>query len=158
MRSSRSGVVDLLHRLGRLTPQATRLAFAGACLNAAFLLGTHGNHLAVEDAAHLLLAGTFAAAGLVALWEVLAPQGLLNWIRTWAMMTLGGWWIMAGWILFRSGWDLQDGIRFLWVFPYYSGIALTLATVVVLAAAVQPFRANSRTQSPDSQGLAPPIR
>lgn len=154
-----SGMVDILHRLGRLSPQATRLAFAGAALNTAFLLGTHGNHLAVEYAAHLLLAATFGALGLVALAEGLGPRMGLHWLRIWAIMTVGAWLVMTGWILFRAGWDLQDGIRVLWVFPYYSGTALLTATVVVLVASVvQPFRATTNKQSPDNHGLVPPSR
>ena len=135
-----SGVVDLLHRVGRVTASATRLAFAGAALNGAFLMGTHGNHLAVEYIAHLLIAASFALAGLAALGEAaLRRSPGAHWLRIWALLTLGSWWVVTGWMLFRSGWDLTDEYMTLWVFFAYSVTSLATAAVLIgCVAGIQP--------------------
>lgn len=137
-----SGLVDLLHRSGRIGPAATYIAFGGGALNAAFLFVTHGNHLGVETTAHTLLGVAFAASGVAALAEAARPHPLLRWLRTAAMTVVGSWFMVVGWMLFRSRWDLADPLSVLWVFPIFSWTVLAVSLGLVVAYVLRPASAH----------------
>jgi hypothetical protein len=151
-----SGVVDLLRRSRRVSPAVTYAAFGGAALNAAFLLATHGNHVGVETTTHRLLAVAFAVAGAAALGEATGRARSLQWLRIGAVITLGAWWVAAGWLLFLSGWDLADPIRVLWLYPMFSWTALTVSLLLVAAvAAVTPAERRQSAATADPVRSAP---
>ena len=131
-----SGAVDLLHRWDRVGAAATHAALAGATLNAAFLLALHGNHAGVENAGHALLALGYGVCGAAALWEAVRPRPGVRWVRVGAMLVVGCWWGVLAWVLYRSGWSLDDPIRVLWMYPLFAWTALGVATALVSAAVV----------------------
>ena len=131
-----SGAVDLLHRWGRAGASATHGALAGAALSTAFLLALHGNHAGVENTGHALLALGFAVCGVAGLWEALSPRPGVRWVRVGAMLVVGVWWGVLGWVLYRSGWRLDDPIRVLWMYPLFAWTALGVAAVLLVGGVV----------------------
>jgi hypothetical protein len=106
-----SAVVDLLAYRRVLANRVTHLAFAAASLNAALHFAGHGLHPGVESTVHLLLILSFIVLALSLIAETILKPCRLDWLRMGATLSLGGWFVIAGWILFRSGWDLSDPIR-----------------------------------------------
>lgn len=125
-----SGVVDLLARRGLLGPRATRIALAAASFNAAVLFFGHGNGPGVEAVAHNLLMLTFTSVGVFALLEAAAPSWPFAWFRIGAMLSVGGWLTVTAWVLFRSGWSLDDHVREGWVYVSFSWMVMCVATAV----------------------------
>lgn len=130
---SLSGIVDLLVRRGALFPGAGHVAFASAHANAAFLFWGHGRHPGVPGLVHLLLAATFLAVAGAAVLELLRPSRGATWARRGALLAVGAWFMCVGWILYASGWDLQDPVREGWFYLVFSWIMVTVAVVTVTA-------------------------
>jgi hypothetical protein len=133
-----SGVVDLLARAGRLSPQSTFVAYAGAMGNAGLLFWGHAGHGGVEGTIHAILALVFFAAAAVALVETVRPSGGLVWARIGAQVLLGAWFIVGAWIIYRSGWDLADPIREGWTYTIFSWTAVGVAAVTLAARLPRP--------------------
>lgn len=141
-----SGVVDLLRRKGLLGYRATYYAFAGASLNAGLLFYGHGNHGGLESTAHLFIALLFALCAVFALLEVGFPQGGFHWFRMGSMMSLGAWFMVTGWLLFRSGWVLADPDRVAWVYPLFAWTVLAVAALLVAVASRLSSTSSSRSE------------
>jgi hypothetical protein len=122
-----SGGVDLLARSGRLSPAATYLAYAGAHANAGFLFWGHAGGAGVPHTVHRLLVLAFALASSVALLEAARPGKVVQWTRIGTLLLVGVWFMVAAWILYRSGWDLADPVREGWSYLAFSWSALAVA-------------------------------
>ena len=136
-----SGVVDFLHRGGRVSARSTQLALAGAALIGAIMFLGHGNDPGVEGTAHAILALLFLSVSITAVLEAAAPGWQLHWLRIGAMTTLGAWLCLIAWMLFVSGWDLGDHARQAHVWLRLGWLLLMVATAVTGAVVV----AGSRT-------------
>lgn len=130
-----SGLVDLAARRGALSPRATYIALAGAAFIGAILFYGHGNPPGVEGTAHNLLMLMFFAVGVFSLLEAAAPSWPFEWFRIGSMIGLGLWLSITAWILFRSGWDLQDHVREGHVWLRFSWMIMAVATITTLASA-----------------------
>jgi hypothetical protein len=128
-----SGLVDLAARRGLLSHKATYIALAGAAFNGAILFYGHGNAPGVEGSAHDILMMMFFAVGIFTLLEMAAPRWRLEWFRIGSMIGLGAWLSITAWILFRSGWDLQDHVREAHVWLRFSWMIMVVATMTTLA-------------------------
>jgi hypothetical protein len=126
-----SGVVDLMARRGLLSSGATYVAYAAAMVNSGFLFWAHSSHGGVEGLVHLVLALAFFFAAAVALVETLRPSAGLAWGRIGAQLVLGSWFVVGGWILYRSGWDLADPARMGWTYMAFSWTAIGGSVVTV---------------------------
>jgi hypothetical protein len=102
-----TGVVDLLARRGLLSNASTYVAYAAAQANAGFLFWGHAVHGGVDGLVHKILALVFFVVAGLAVAEIVRPWSGLAWLRIGAQLVLGGWFILAGWILYLSGWDLM---------------------------------------------------
>jgi hypothetical protein len=135
-----SGVVDLLARRGVVSNSATYLAYAAAHVNAGLLFWGHSAHGGVEGLVHTLLAWTFFAVAGVTLAEMARPAAGLEWMRIGAQLVLGSWFILGGWILYQSGWDLSASFREGWSTLAFSwlvmGISVATVTLRILSRAV----------------------
>lgn len=129
------GLVDLAARKGWLSHRATYFALAGAAFNGAILFYGHGNAPGVEGSAHNILMMLFFAVGIFALLEVAAPSWPLEWFRIGSMIALGLWLSLTAWMLFRSGWDLQDHAREGHVWLRLSWMIMGVATLTTVASA-----------------------
>jgi hypothetical protein len=128
-----SGLVDLAARRGLLSHRATYIALAGAAFNGAILFYGHGNAPGVEDAAHGILMMMFFAVGIVCLLEIAVPSWRLEWFRIGSMIGLGAWLSITAWILFRSGWGLQDHVREAHVWLRFSWMIMAVAAITTVA-------------------------
>jgi hypothetical protein len=128
-----SGIVDLAARRGWLSHRATYYALAGAAFNGAILFYGHGNAPGVEGSAHNILMMLFFAVGIFAILEVASPTWRLEWFRIGSMISLGLWLSLTAWILFRSGWDLQDHVREGHVWLRFSWMIMAVAALTVFA-------------------------
>jgi hypothetical protein len=126
-----TGVIDLLARRGVVSPRATYLAFAAAQTNAGFLFAGHGSHAGVEGLVHAYLAWVFFAVAAVAVLESVRPSTHLKWMRIGSQIALGSWFIVAGWILYRSGWDLAAPFREGWSSMAFSWLVIGVAVLSV---------------------------
>ncbi len=99
-------------------------------LNAGFLFWRHGAHAGVPGLAHTLLALLFLAAAAFAIAELWCPGRGLEWARQGSLLALGSWFIVIGWILFRSGWDLADPVREGWTYTLFSWNAIAVTVIV----------------------------
>lgn len=147
-----SAVVDLLARRGVFSPRATYLALAGAMANAAILFVGHGNAPGVEGAVHSILTTIFFAVSAFAVLEVVAPSWGLAWFRVGSMILLGAWLSLAGWILFRSGWDLHDHVREGHVWLRFSWLAMGVAVLTALASVRSRRRGSAAASSVGATG------
>jgi hypothetical protein len=128
-----SGVVDLLARRGLLSGGATYGAYAAAMANAGLLFWGHSGHAGVEGLVHAILALLFFAVAVLAVVEMARPSAGTAWGRTGAQLALGSWFIVAAWILYRSGWDLADPVREGWTLMALSWTAATVAVLTLAA-------------------------
>lgn len=126
-----TGLVDLLARAGRISPQSTFVAYAAAMANAGFLFWGHSSHGGVESTIHTLLALVFFVVAAVAIVEAVRPSAGLVWGRIGAQVLLGGWFIVGAWIIYRSGWDLADTVRQGWTYTVFSWTAVGAAAVTL---------------------------
>lgn len=126
-----TGVVDLLARAGRISPQSTFVAYAAAMANAGFLFWGHSSHGGVEGTIHMILALVFFSVAAVAIAEAVRPSGGLRWGRIGAQVLLGTWFIVGAWIIYRSGWDLDDPVRQGWTYTVFSWTAVAAAAVTL---------------------------
>lgn len=126
-----TGVVDLLARQGVVSPRATYLAFAAAQTNAGFLFAGHGSQAGVEGLVHAYLAWVFFAVATIAVVEAVRPSSLVKWLRIGSQLALGGWFIVAGWILYRSGWDLAAPFREGWSSMAFAWLLIGVSVVTV---------------------------
>lgn len=138
-----SGVVDLMARAGRFSPQSTFVAYAAAMANAGFLFWGHSSHGGVEGTVHSFLALVFFAAAAVALVETVRPSAGLAWGRIGTQILLGTWFLVGAWIIFRSGWDLSDAIRQGWTYTIFSWSAVGAAAVTLAARFAAGTRASA---------------
>jgi hypothetical protein len=132
-----SGVVDLFARRGRLSPHATHGAYALAFAIGAIVMFGHGNPVGVEGMAHLLLAVLYSSCALAALVRLAWPSGRTRLLHAAAQLALGLWYIVAGVVLFLSGWNLGDPTRVMWVVTLFA-LTLTTAAAVLVVASVGP--------------------
>jgi hypothetical protein len=131
---SLSGVVDLLARRGLLSNASTYVAFAAAQANAGFLFWGHSAaHGGVEGLVHTLLASVFFAVALSAVLELARPSAGVRWMRFGAQLVLGSWFILGGWILYRSGWDLAAPFREGWTSLTFSWLVAGMSVATVAA-------------------------
>ena len=128
-----SGGVDLLARRGLLSGEATYVAYAAAMFNAGFLFWGHSTHGGVEGLIHAILALVFFVVAALAVVETVRPSAGLTWGRIGAQLALGAWFIVAAWILYRSGWDFTDPVREGWTYMIFSWTAIG-ASVLTLGA------------------------
>lgn len=128
-----SGLVDLAARRGLLSHRATYIALAAAAFNGALLFFGHGNAPGVEGSAHNLLMSMFFAVGIFSLLEIAAPAWKFEWFRVGSMIGLGAWLSLTAWMLFRSGWDLQDHAREGHVWLRFSWMIMIVASVTTVA-------------------------
>jgi hypothetical protein len=128
-----SGLVDLLAHRGVMSKGATYLAYAAAHVNAGVLFWGHSAHGGVEGLVHTILAYTFFAVAAVTLVEMARPRTGLEWMRIGAQLVLGSWFIVGGWILYLSGWDLSAAVREGWTTMIFSWLVMgiTVATITV---------------------------
>lgn len=129
-----SGIVDLLARRGLVSAQATYVAYAAAMANAGFLFWGHSSHGGVEGIIHAVLALVFFGVAVLAVVEILRPSDGMAWGRIGAQLLLGAWFIVGGWIIYRSGWNLADPVREGWTYTIFSwtAAAASIATLVAL--------------------------
>lgn len=139
-----TGVVDLLIRRGPLSHRAGHMAYAAAMLNAGLLFWGHGQHGGVPGAAHTLLAVLFFAAAAVSLLELVLPEWGLAWIRQGSLLALGSWFLVIGWVLYRSGWAMGDPVREGWTYLLFSWNAIAVAVVVTAVRLSAGARAETR--------------
>ncbi len=135
-----SGVVDLMHRSGRLSSLATYNAFGGAMLVGGAIFVGHGNHDGMSTVAHLLLATLFLTSGLLTLLEGWSRQALRP-LRQAAVMTTGTWLATIGWIIFGSGWDEQSMISTGWVWLSFCWNAMAVGVLFTALAILKSRRA-----------------
>ena len=127
------GLVDLAARRGLLSARATHIALAGAVFNGAILFYGHQNTPGVEGTAHDILMTMFVSVGVFGLLEIAAPSWRLEWFRIGSMIGLGAWLSITAWILFRSGWDMQDHARVGHVWLRFCWMIMPVATITTLA-------------------------
>lgn len=127
-----SGLVDLAARRRLLSSRATHIALAAACFNAAILFYGHQSVAGVESVAHEVLLMLFVGVGVFSLLEIAAPSWRFEWFRIGSMIALGAWEVITGWILFRSGWDLQDHVREAHVWLRLSWMIIAVAIITTL--------------------------
>jgi hypothetical protein len=145
---SLSGVVDLLARRGLLTSASTYLAFAAAHVNAGFLFLGHGGHgPIVEGLVHLLLSLVFFSVAGFALAELARPAAGLQWMRMGAQLVLGSWFIVGGWILYLSGWDLAAPFNQGWSSMGFSWLVVAVSVVTVGVRILAGARASRAAES-----------
>jgi hypothetical protein len=146
---SLSGVVDLLARRGLLSNGSTYVAFAAAHANAGFLFMGHSGHgPIVEGLVHLLLAMVFFSVAGFALAELARPAAGLHWMRMGAQLVLGSWFIVGGWILYRSGWDLAAPFNEGWSSMAFSWLVVAVSVLTVgvrILAGTRTARAAEKT-------------
>jgi hypothetical protein len=143
------GITDLLARRGLLSAASTYIAFAGAHANAGFLFWSHSTgHGGVEAVVHKLLASVFFAVASFAALEAARPSARARWMRIGAQLALGSWFIVGGWILYRSGWDLGAPFREGWTHMSFSWL---VAGVTVLTVALRILVASRRAAAPPVQ-------
>lgn len=135
---SLSGVVDLLVRRGLLSSRASYVALAAAASNAGLLFWGHGRHGGVPGVVHSLLVLHFASVAGLAAAEAVKPGEALAWARKGALLALGTWFIIIGWMLYRSGWDLADPVREGWAYLAFSWNGLAVSVLVVCARLLAP--------------------
>jgi Family of unknown function (DUF716) len=141
------GVVDLLARRGALAPASTYVAYAAAQANAGFLFWGHSAHGGVEGLVHAHLSMVFFAVAGLAIVEMLRPSAGLAWARIGAQLMLGTWFIVGGWILYRSGWDLNAPFREGWSYMVFSWTTVTISVLTVAARILDRRRIESRPTS-----------
>lgn len=128
-----SGLVDLAARRRLLSARATHIALSGAVFSGAILFYGHGNAPGVESTSHDILTMMFVSVGVFSLLESAAPSWRLEWFRIGSMIGLGVWLSITAWILFRSGWDMQDHVRAGHVWLRFAWMIMTVATITTLA-------------------------
>lgn len=128
-----SGVVDLAALRGLLAPWSTYAAYAAAQANAGFLFWGHTTHGGVEGLVHTHLAMVFFTVAAVAVVEMIRPLPQVAWARIGTQLMLGSWFIVGGWILYRSGWDLSAQFREGWSYMVFSWTAVTITILTVCA-------------------------
>jgi hypothetical protein len=131
---SLSGVVDLLVERGRLDVRASLIAFAGAMGIGALLLVGHENPGGLESTSHMLLALTFSCCAATAILELLQPSSMARWLRSGALLLAALWMLTTSWVLFLSGWELDDPSRRMWLFTLFAANTFIAATVLIWAA------------------------
>jgi len=136
-----SALVDLAARRGLLSARATYIALAGAAINGAILFYGHGNAPGVEGSAHNILMMMFFAVAFFCLLETAAPSWRLEWFRIGSMIGLGAWLSISAWILFKSGWDMNDHVRVGHVWLRFSWMIMAVATLTTLSS----IRVNRRS-------------
>jgi hypothetical protein len=129
-----SGIVDLLVGVRRLDPRVSFGAGAVALAVAGLLFLGHGNPAGVEGTAHLLLGISFVIAAIGAALESGVYAALGKALRIGGVLTTATWFIVVGWLLYLSGWDLADHANVMWTFTLFSWCVVISATALVLTA------------------------
>jgi hypothetical protein len=128
-----TGVVDLLAYKRLLPAAATYVAFAAAQTNAGFLFWGHAIHGGVDGIVHRILAGAFFVVAGVAVLEARRASTGLAWLRAGAQLVLGGWFILGAWVLYLSGWELNNPVNEGRSSMIFSWLVMAAATVVLSA-------------------------
>jgi hypothetical protein len=128
-----TGVVDLLAHRGLLSAASTYVAFAAAQFNAGFLFWGHAIHGGVDGVVHRILAGAFFVVAGVAILEARRPMAGLGWLRIGAQLVLGGWFILGAWVLYLSGWELDNPVNEGRSSMIFSWLVMVASVVVVSA-------------------------
>jgi hypothetical protein len=128
-----TGVVDLLAHKGLLSPASTYVAFAAAQFNAGFLFWGHAIHGGVDGVVHRILAGAFFVVAGVAILEARRASAALGWLRIGAQLVLGGWFILGAWVLYLSGWELDNPVNEGRSSMIFSWLVMLASAVVVSA-------------------------
>ncbi len=66
---------------------------------------------------------------------------------------LGSWFIVAGWILYRSGWDLGAQFREGWSYMVFSWTAVTVTVVTVCARVLSVMRRGAHAAAGIGEGF-----
>ena len=129
-----SGVADRLTARKVLPPASDRMALALAFFVPSFLFAMHGQHGPVATAAHRLFAGTLFAVGALVLLQHVRPAPIFLWLRTYAAILAGAWFLQTGWMLYVAGYDLMsEGVAvrgYLFFTLYAVGLAMLLAAAL----------------------------
>ena len=80
---------------------------------------------------HAVLALSFFFVAALAMAETIRPSAGLAWGRIGAQLVLGSWFVVGGWILYRSGWNLADPARLGWTYMAFSWTAIGGAIVTL---------------------------
>lgn len=128
-----AGMADLLTARKVLPPATDRLVLALSFLLPAFFFAAHGHHLAVATAAHQLLALLLFSVGLLVVVEHVHPAPLFRWLRVYAILLTGAWFLEIGWVLYRAGYDLMSEDVVTRVYLFFAWHALGLAVMMALA-------------------------
>jgi hypothetical protein len=128
-----TGVVDLLAYKKLLPGATTYVAFAAAQINAGFLFWTHAIHGGVDTAVHRILASAFFVVAAIAILEARRPAVGLGWARIGAQLVLGGWFILGAWVLYLSGWELDNPVNEGRSSMIFSWLVMTASVIVVSA-------------------------
>ncbi|MBI1808397.1 MAG: DUF716 domain-containing protein [Gemmatimonadetes bacterium] len=134
-----TGFVDLLARRGRVGPQATHAALLTAIVVNAVLFVGHGNLAGLEATSHRLLLCLLAATAASVALELLRPSSLARWLRAGTMFATGLWFATIGWVLYLSGWELDDPTREMTLYTLW-GLTVFVAAGVTLAARARSAR------------------
>jgi hypothetical protein len=144
-----TGVVDLLAHKGLLSTASTFVAFAAAQINAGFLFWGHAIHGGVDGVVHRILASAFFVVAGIALLEARRPQVGLGWLRIGAQLVLGGWFILGAWVLYLSGWELDNPVNEGRSSMIFSWLVMT-ASIVVVSAWVYSARQSATTSEAEA--------
>jgi hypothetical protein len=126
-----TGVVDLLAYRNLLPAGATYIAFAAAQFNAGFLFWGHAIHGGVDGVVHRILASSFFVVAALAVSEAVRPSVGRGWLRIGAQLVLGGWFILGAWVLYLSGWELDNPINEGRSSMLFSWLVIGVAVLVV---------------------------
>jgi len=106
-----TGVVDLLAYKNLLPAASTYIAFAAAQFTAGFLFWGHAIHGGVDAVVHRILASAFFVVAAFAVSEAVRPSVGRGWLRIGAQLVMGGWFILGAWVLYLSGWELNNPVN-----------------------------------------------
>jgi hypothetical protein len=141
-----TGVVDLLAYKKLLPSASTYIAFAMAQTTAGYLFWSHAIHGGVDTRVHRILASAFFVVAAIAVSEAVRPSVGRGWIRIGAQLVMGGWFILGGWVLYLSGWELDNPVNegrssmiFCWL--------VMLVSVMVIAGWLVARRATTRQEA-----------
>lgn len=128
-----SGTVDILAHKNILSSRSTYFAFAGANLIGVLLFWGHGTGPGVEGTCHSIIVFLFFGISFFTILEPIKPEWNFNWYRIGAVLSLGVWMCISAFLIFKSGWDMNDHVREAFVWLHLSWMLLAVTTLTVAA-------------------------
>ncbi|MDB4915006.1 MAG: transrane protein 45B-like [Gemmatimonadetes bacterium] len=101
-------IMYLLARRSQVSERLPSLTLGLGFAVAGVLFIAHGSHMAVSGAIHQLLAIQLFVCALISAAEGVRPSRALAVARCWATIATGTWFLIAGWILYRTSYDMND--------------------------------------------------